>query len=103
MRHVEEAIASVRSSPEYLSELGLTIVADQPEQVQKVNVFDQVIEHTDVIHSFRNKIPSLLSLPYDLTLFLDSDRFSQFGEWLESHPASTIGPSLTHLFQATHS
>ena len=72
-KHVEEAIANARSSRDFLSKQGLAIVTDQPEQVKKANVFDLVIEHTDITHSYRDKIPPLLSLPYDLTLFLDSD------------------------------
>ena len=73
IKHVEEAIANAKSSRDFLSEHGLAIVTVQPEQVKKANVLNQVIEHTDVTHSYRDKIPPLLSLPYDLTLFLDSD------------------------------
>ena len=75
-KHVQEAIINARFSRNYLSNIGLAIVTDQPEQVEQANVFDQVIEHSDVTYSYRDKIPPLLSLPYDLTLFLDSDAFA---------------------------
>lgn len=71
--HVQEAIANARKSRHYLDNLSIAIATDQVDCVKQAKVFDEVIEHLDVTHSYRDKIPPLLKLPYEQTLFLDTD------------------------------
>lgn len=53
--------------------LAITIQTDLPDQPGLSDVFDSVIVKPSPDHSYRDKVSSLARLPYDETLFLDSD------------------------------
>ncbi len=71
-KYCQEAIQSVQKIRPYLNGRPLTIVTDEPTERLK-DLFDQVRIHPDIQYTYRDKIPPLLNLPYERTLFLDTD------------------------------
>ena len=51
----------------------MTIKTDLPNHPGLVDVFDSVIDILSPSHSYRDKVTGLTQLPYEQTLFLDSD------------------------------
>jgi hypothetical protein len=72
-RCLGEAAAAARASRPHLGERPITIVTDDVEAARGMGCFDDCVAHADPRHSYRDKIPGLLDLPYERTLFLDSD------------------------------
>ena len=71
-RHREEAISSVHRIRPFLNGRPITLVTDQPGQIP-VGLFDEILIHSDPKRSYRDKILPLLHIPYERTLFLDTD------------------------------
>lgn len=53
--------------------LPITIQTDLPEYPGLDDVFDSIVTFTSPYHSYRDKVSGLAKLPYEETLFLDSD------------------------------
>lgn len=71
-RHRQEAIQAVARVRPQLGQRPIALATDAPEQIP-AGLFDQLLPHPKAVGSFRDKIPPLLRLPYDRTLFLDTD------------------------------
>lgn len=71
-RHRHEALEAVPRIRPQLNGRPLWLVCDAPETVPP-GLVDQVLPHPDPCHTYRDKIPPLLSLPFRRTLFLDTD------------------------------
>lgn len=68
-----EAIVNARRSLCVDSSLSITIKTDQLALAQEANIFEGIIEFIEPSHGYRDKIVGMIDLPYDSTLFLDSD------------------------------
>lgn len=71
-RHRAEACQAVALIRPQLAGRPLVLVTDAPGQVPD-GLFDAVLAHPDPRGSYRDKIPPLLRLPFQRTLFLDTD------------------------------
>jgi hypothetical protein len=71
--YLEEAVASARASRPHLSGRPIAIVTDEVEAARDAACFDLCLPHPDPRHTYRDKIPGLCDLPFERTLFLDSD------------------------------
>lgn len=72
-RCCSEAIVNARRSLCVDSSLSVVIKTDQIALAQEANIFDDVIELNNPSYSYRDKIAGMINLPFDNTLFLDSD------------------------------
>lgn len=71
-RHLHEACLAVSRIRPYLGGRPLWLVCDLPEAVPR-GLFDVVHVHPDPKRSYRDKIGPLKKLPFQRTLFLDTD------------------------------
>jgi hypothetical protein len=71
--HLAEAIASARASWEHLAGRPIALAGDDPAAAIASGAFDRVLPHPQPRRSYRDKIPPMLALPFDRTLFLDTD------------------------------
>lgn len=71
-RHRREACEAAGRIRPHLGGRPLWLVTDRPDAVTD-GLFDAVLPHPDPHHSYRDKIPPLLALPFRHTLFLDTD------------------------------
>lgn len=71
-RHRQEACAAAARIRPQLAGRPLWLVCDAPQSVP-AGLFEQVLPHPDPRHTYRDKIPPLLRLPFRRTLFLDTD------------------------------
>ena len=71
--HLEEATTSARAGRPHAGGRPIAIMTDDRAAAEATGVFDLCLEHPDPRHSYRDKIPGLAALPFDRTLFLDSD------------------------------
>ena len=71
--HRAEAAASARAGRAHAGGRPIAIMTDDVEAAEAMGCFDRCLPHPDPRHSYRDKIPGLLDLPFDRTLFLDSD------------------------------
>ena len=72
-QHVHEAIENARASAEHACGRRLVLITDRVHEVSDADVFDQVLAHPDPVGGYRDKIGPLQRLPFQRTLFLDSD------------------------------
>ncbi|WP_136975567.1 hypothetical protein [Synechococcus sp. GEYO] len=56
-----------------MSGLPTVVFTDLPDQAKEMGVFDQVFRHASPVGGYRDKILPLLNLPFQQTLYLDSD------------------------------
>jgi len=73
-QHSSEAIKNIILSRPYLQNLKTCLVTDKVRGSEYL-YFDFVRIHDSPIFGYRDKISSLLNLPFDITLFIDSDAF----------------------------
>ena len=71
--HRAEAAASARAGRAHAGGRPIAIMTDDVEAAEAMGCFDRCLPHPDPRHSYRDKIPGLLDLPFERTLFLDSD------------------------------
>ena len=71
-RHQQEAFLSVERIRPYLNGRPITLVTDRPHLVPS-GLYDKVVVHRQPQKTYRDKILPLLRLPYNRTLFLDTD------------------------------
>lgn len=71
--HRAEAAASARAARVHAGDRPIAIMTDDVEAAEAMGCFDRCLPHPDPRRSYRDKIPGLLELPFDRTLFLDSD------------------------------
>ena len=71
--HRAEAAASARAGRAHAGGRPIAIMTDDVEAAEAMGCFDRCLPHPDPRRSYRDKIPGLLDLPFDRTLFLDSD------------------------------
>lgn len=72
-RCCSEAILNARRCRRANPNLPITIKTDLPDYPDLVNVFDSVTVFPFPDYSYRDKVSGLSQIPYDETLFLDSD------------------------------
>ena len=86
-RHRQEAVRNMQASLPFLDGREGVLVTDNPGAVPG-NIFSSVLPHPCPQFSYRDKILPLIDLPFEITLFLDSDArlidnvcnlFSSFG------------------------
>ena len=70
-----EAVLSAQRCRQADPNLAITIKTDLTDYARLADVFDSVINFSSPNHTYRDKISGLLDLPYQQTLFLDSDAF----------------------------
>ena len=68
-----EAIENAKRSLNFQDNLLITIKTDQVELALNTDLFAQVLSFDHPSHSYRDKIVGMIELPFDTTLFLDSD------------------------------
>ena len=71
-RHQQEAFLSVERIRPYLNGRPITLVTDKPHLVPP-GLYDKVVVHRQPQKTYRDKILPRVRLPYDRTLFLDTD------------------------------
>lgn len=71
-----EAIDNARRTRSLYDFPYISIKTDQIELAEKSGVFHKIISFESPIFSYRDKISGLMTLPYEHTLFLDSDACS---------------------------
>ena len=74
-QYINEAIASAQLSKEFNPDLSFAICTDDPQLALQSSAFDIVITHSQPKYTYRDKIVGMLQLPFDLTIFLDTDAF----------------------------
>ncbi len=72
-RYLEEAAENARAGRPHLGNRPITVMTDDLDTAEALECFDHCVPHPDPHRSFRDKIPALLELPFDRTLFLDTD------------------------------
>ncbi len=72
-RCCSEAFLNAQRSRQANPYLPITIKTDSPNHPDLASVFDSVVIFSNPNHSYRDKVSGLSSLPYEETLFLDSD------------------------------
>ena len=72
-RYLQEAASSANASRPWLDGRPIAVCTDQPILAQEIGAFDHVYSHPQPRGNYRDKIAPLLSLPYQRTLFLDTD------------------------------
>lgn len=68
-----EAIHNARVSRSSNPGLPIAVISDLDDLALSSGAFDIVCKHRYPVYSYRDKISGLLELPFDVTLFLDSD------------------------------
>ena len=71
--HRAEAAVSARAGRAHAGGRPIAIMTDDVEAAEAMGCFDRCLPHPDPRRSYRDKIPGLLDLPFERTLFLDSD------------------------------
>ena len=72
-KHVHEAVENARASAVHACGRRFVLITDRVQEVSDADVFDQVLAHPDPVGGYRDKIGPLQTLPFQRTLFLDSD------------------------------
>ena len=68
-----EALLNAQRCRRFNPNLHIAIQTDLPDYPELVNIFDTVTVLRSPCHSYRDKLSGLLHLPFEQTLFLDSD------------------------------
>ena len=71
-KHRLEAIKNVAHMRHFINNRPIFLVTDDSTEVP-YGLFDKIIKHPNAIGSYRDKIEPLLNLPFQRTLFLDTD------------------------------
>jgi len=71
--HRREAFANAEASRPWLQGAELLLITDQSNRIPHPGPFTAIKEHPAPQYSYRDKIVPLLQLPFEQTLFLDSD------------------------------
>ena len=74
-KFLDEAINSAKLSKKYTDSLPVCISTDLVSDAENSDVFDIVVSHPSPTYSYRDKISSLVNLPFANNLFIDSDAF----------------------------
>ena len=72
-KFLEEAAENAKAGRNQIGSRKIAIVTDNIAEAEKTGCFDICIIHPDPRFSYRDKIPPLINLPFEKTLFLDSD------------------------------
>lgn len=72
-RYLAEAVVGAKSSRPHLGGRPIAIMTDDLDAAEATSAFDLCLPHPDPRGGYRDKIPGLIDLPFDRTLFLDSD------------------------------
>ena len=72
-RHCGEAVASARRSRSFAAQRPIVLITDCVFEANASGAFDEVCQHPDPMHGYRDKISAMVRLPFAETLFLDSD------------------------------
>jgi len=72
-RHCGEAIANAKKSRSFAVEKPFVLITDCVTEAKASGAFDEVCQHPDPTHGYRDKICAMEELPFAETLFLDSD------------------------------
>ena len=72
-QYLAEAAANLKAARPHLGNCSVAVVTDDVPAAEALGCFDLCLPHPDPRHSYRDKIPALIDLPFDKTLFLDSD------------------------------
>ena len=72
-KYLKEAVNSAQLSSIYLEGIPLSLCTDINDPSIDLSIFDRVLPLSSPEHSYRDKIVGLLDLPYETTLFLDTD------------------------------
>ena len=97
-QYLQEAIVSATRSRRFCGDIPIAISTDLVKEAKQSCVFDVVLNHPEPLHSYRDKILPLLSLPFKNTLFLDTDACLSYDvaplfEFLtRSHLAASLAP-----------
>lgn len=94
-KHSREAISNIQRSRPYLDGLSSCLITDKIRG-DEYKYFDIVQIHDSAVFGYRDKISALQVLPFDVTLFLDSDAF------LISSVSALFKLSLISEFSAVH-
>jgi len=90
-KFLQEAAENAKAGRKQIGSRKIAIVTDNIAEAEITGCFDICIIHPDPRLSYRDKIPPLINLPFEKTLFLDSDAriissvdglFQQF-EWYD--------------------
>lgn len=72
-KYIDEALCNARFSRLYGQNLVFSIITSNVHHPGLGSVFDHILQHPCPEFSYRDKIVPLLNLPYEHTLFLDTD------------------------------
>lgn len=72
-QYLEEAATNTRAGRPHVGSRPIAVITDDVESAEHMQCFDACFTHPDPRRSFRDKIPALLDLPFERTIFLDSD------------------------------
>jgi hypothetical protein len=95
--YIHEAFRSARLSRKYALLIPFCLCTDSIELAESLNhdnTFTLIVPHPDPHYNYRDKILPLLNLPFELTLFLDTDAFlvESFDHFLDLvHPFHLAG------------
>lgn len=70
---LSEAASNAVAARRFSGSLPIVVCTDLPIEAKGLDVFDKIITHTDPRRSYRDKIPPFLQLPFQETLYLDTD------------------------------
>lgn len=96
-KHRAEAISNMRISRDYAPQITSMLVTDNTRDVPS-GLFNYIIKHSNPVFGYRDKISHLIDLPFEYSLFLDSDAFlindpeSLFCILSSSHVAAAHAP-----------
>lgn len=69
-----EAINSIKRAKEVMPDIDITLYSDNNPDINEIDKFRQISASTTIEHRL-SRIDSLISTPYDRTLYLDSDTY----------------------------
>ena len=72
-RHRLEAFENASASRQWVGDLPILLITDETPEWKECGVFNQVLIHPQPVQGYRDKIFALQDLPFEQTLFLDSD------------------------------
>ena len=71
--HCGEAVANAKTSRPFAAERPIVLITDCVSEAKASGAFDEVVQHPNPKHCYRDKVSALVRLPFAETLFLDSD------------------------------
>lgn len=77
--YLHEAILSARRSREWCKNIPICLCTDEVDKAKSSGAFNHIFPHPNPSYSYRDKISPLVTLPFEVTLFLDTDAFLSAG------------------------